>query len=152
MAIRSKAIDDSPLVRARALPRTVTTPGDDATAPSGSPALPALPRVLVPHPHIRSDSRMLGGSPHVVGSRVPVRRLWAWHQAGATLERLLRRYPSLGPGKLLDALAFAYDNPDVIDADLARESAVLLAAGKRPEIPARATQQAFAFMAGDEPA
>ena len=42
-----------------------------------------LPRIRVPHPHVRCDATVLGGSPHVVGSRVPVRRLWLWHRGGA---------------------------------------------------------------------
>src|SRR3954447_23917118 len=83
-----------------------------------------LPRVLVPHPHVRSDVHVLGGSPHVAGSKVPVRRLWAWHRGGASVETLLKRYPNLGPARVLDALAFAYDNQDVITEDLAREQAL----------------------------
>src|SRR5687768_6140938 len=41
-----------------------------------------LPMVLVPHPHVRVDKNVLGGSPHVVGSRVPVRRLWSFYRKG----------------------------------------------------------------------
>ncbi len=41
------------------------------------------------------------------------------------LETLFKRYPQLSPGQLLDALAFAYDNPELIEADLARERAAL---------------------------
>jgi len=33
---------------------------------------------------------------------------------------LIRRYPHLGPAKILDALAFAYDNVELIQADLER--------------------------------
>jgi uncharacterized protein (DUF433 family) len=84
-----------------------------------------LPRVLVPHPHVRVDATVLDGSPHVEGSRVPVRRLWAWHRAGTTVETLCRRYPTLGPAKILDAIAFAYDNADVIQADVERGQALL---------------------------
>jgi uncharacterized protein (DUF433 family) len=60
----------------------------------------------------------------VEGSRVPVRRLWAWHRGGTSIETLVKRYPNLGPARILDALAFAYDNPDLIEADLAREQAM----------------------------
>ena len=81
--------------------------------------------VLVPHPHVRVDPNVLGGSPYVVGSRVPVRRLWAFYRNGTSIERLLRRYPQLGPAKLFDALAFAFDNEEVIEADLAREQQLL---------------------------
>jgi uncharacterized protein (DUF433 family) len=111
------------------------------------PAVPLapLPRVLVPHPHVRSDSRVLGGSPHVAGSRVPVRRLWIWHRAGVGIETLLKRYPSLGAAKILDALAFAYDNRDVVEADVAREFTALEAA-REPAGAEPPAQQVFSFM------
>src|SRR5688572_10495120 len=99
-------------------------------------AEPQLPRVHVPHPHVRIDAAVIGGSPHVVGSRVPVRRLWAWHRGGASVETLVKRYPNLGPARILDALAFAYDNQELIEADIAREQAMLSqqgpAVGTRP--------------------
>jgi uncharacterized protein (DUF433 family) len=84
-----------------------------------------LPMILVPHPHVRVDANVLGGSPYVVGSRVPVRRLWAFYRKGVTLDTLLRRFPRLGPAKILDALAFAYDNEEVILADIQREEQLL---------------------------
>jgi uncharacterized protein (DUF433 family) len=84
-----------------------------------------LPVILVPHPHVRVDKNVLGGSPYVVGSRVPVRRLWAFYRNGTSLERILKRYPQLGPAKVLDALAFALDNQEVVEADLAREESLL---------------------------
>jgi uncharacterized protein (DUF433 family) len=84
-----------------------------------------LPVILVPHPHVRVDKNVLGGSPYVVGSRVPVRRLWAFYRSGTSLERILKRYPQLGPAKVFDALAFALDNQEVVEADLAREESLL---------------------------
>ncbi|MDI1436609.1 DUF433 domain-containing protein [Polyangium sorediatum] len=100
----------------------------------------SLPRVRVPHPHVRCDARILAGSPHVEGSRVPVRRLWVWHRGGASVETLLRRYPNLGPARILDALSFAYDNQDLIDADLAREQALFEKQGG-PSVGARPLSQ-----------
>lgn len=85
----------------------------------------ALPPARVSHPHVEQRPDQMNGSPVVAGSRVPVRRLWAWFRRGVTVETLLKRYPQLGPAKVLDALSFAYDNPDVIEADLARERALL---------------------------
>jgi uncharacterized protein (DUF433 family) len=85
----------------------------------------SLPIVLVPHPHVRVDPKVLGGSPHVVGSRVPVRRLWAFYRSGTPIETLIRRFPQLGPAKIFDALAFAFDNEEVIEADLEREQELL---------------------------
>jgi uncharacterized protein (DUF433 family) len=86
-------------------------------------------------------STELGGSPIVRGSRVPVRRLWAWHRKGTTIETLLKRYPSLGPARVLDALAFAYDNTELIEADLARERALL----GREEVPPDPQQTKLPF-------
>ena len=74
---------------------------------------------------------MLGGSPYVEGSRVPVRRLWAFYRNGTKVETLLRRYPQLGPARIFDALAFAFDNPEVMEADLQREQEMLKRVGQR---------------------
>lgn len=111
-----------------------------------------LPIVLVPHPHVRVDEHVLGGSPHVVGSRVPVRRLWAFYRSGASIERILRRYPQLGPAKVFDALAFALDNAEVIEADLQREDEILSRAGNRPAKQPVSTDQMLLPFSGDSPA
>ena len=81
--------------------------------------------MLIPHPHVRVDRNILGGSPFVVGTRVPVRRLWVFYRNGASVEVLVKRYPRLGAGKIFDALAFAFDNPEVIERDMEREQKLL---------------------------
>lgn len=97
-----------------------------------------MPPVRVMYPHVQLDPDVLGGCPVVAGSRVPVRRLWAWHRGGSSVETLLRRYPQLGAAKILSALAFAYDNEELIEEDLRREREMLDAdaappsAGLRP--------------------
>lgn len=108
-----------------------------------------MPRVRVAHPHVRVDSSVLGGSPHVLGSRVPVRRLWAWHRGGASVETLVKRYPNLGPARILDALAFAYDNVDLIEADLAREQ-ILFEKQGGPSVGARPLAQLPLPFDGDQ--
>lgn len=90
----------------------------------------ALPVVLVPHPHVRVDPAILGGSPHVNDSRVLVRRIFAFFRDGTRIETILKRFPQLGAARVLDALAFALDNPEVMEADAARESALLRRAGQ----------------------
>src|SRR3954463_6013383 len=108
-----------------------------------------LPLVLVPHPHVRSDPNVLGGSPYVLGSRVPVRRLWAFYRSGASIERILKRYPQLGPAKVFDALAFAFDNEEVVSADMAREDEFLARAGqKAPRKTLNPEQIELPFLAG----
>lgn len=80
-----------------------------------------LPPVQIHHPHVVIDESIADGSPMVEGTRVPVRRLFSWHRQGTSVETLLRRYPQLGPARILDALAFAFDNLELITADLFRE-------------------------------
>ena len=110
-----------------------------------------LPVILTPHPHVRVDKNVLGGSPYVAGSRVPVRRLWAFYRNGTSVERILKRYPQLGPAKVFDALAFALDNEEVVEADLAKEESLLAVKDKarraespQIELPFAAAQQSAA--------
>jgi hypothetical protein len=72
---------------------------------------------------------------------VVVRRLWAFFKNGATVERILKRYPQLGPAKVFDALAFALDNPEVMEADLRREEEILARSGEPAKRPAGAPEQ-----------
>lgn len=95
----------------------------------------SLPPVRCPHPHVFLDDR---GSPIVEGTRVPVRRIFSWHRQGTTCETLLRRYPQLGPARIFDALAFAYDNLDLVTADLVREREEYAAELERTEPTAAA--------------
>lgn len=83
------------------------------------------------------------------GSRVPVRRLWAWHRGGASVETLLKRYPNLGPARILDALSFAYDNQELIQADIDREQALFEKQGG-PTVGARPLAQ-LSLPFDDEP-
>jgi len=80
---------------------------------------------------------------------VPVRRLWAWHRGGASVETLLRRYPNLGPARILDALSFAYDNQELVQADIDREQALFEKQGG-PTIGARPLAQ-LSLPFDDEP-
>lgn len=103
-----------------------------------------LPIVLVPHPHVRVDQKVLGGSPYVAGSRVPVRRLYAFYRSGTTIEKILKRYPQLSVAKVFDALAFALDNPEVMEADIEREAELIERKGTRHPKPS-AGQVEFDF-------
>ncbi len=105
-----------------------------------------LPPVAVAHPHVEVRADLVGGSPVVRGTRVPVRRLWAWHRKGVSVETLVKRYPSLGWAKVLGALAFAYDNQELIEADLARERALLDAEAEK--VPGAMEQVKLPFSAG----
>lgn len=91
-----------------------------------------LPTILVPHPHVHVDEQILGGSPYVATSRVPVRRLLAFWRQRASVETIMKRFPQLSAAQVLDALAFALDNETVMDADIAREQDILARVGHGP--------------------
>lgn len=114
----------------------------DPSSAQGIPAAP-LPGVRVQHPHVEIRPDLLGGSPLVRGSKVPVRRIWAWHRRGVTVETLLKRYPQLGPARILDALSFAYDNSELVEADLTRERAML--GPQADEVPGLMHQEGLPF-------
>jgi uncharacterized protein (DUF433 family) len=110
------------------------------------------PAIRIAHPHIRCEPSKFGGSPYIVGSGVLVRRIWAWHRGGTSLETLIRRYPQLGPAKILDALAFAWDNTDLIEDDLAREQRLLAKEkGKSGQVGLRPMSQQILPFNGDSP-
>jgi uncharacterized protein (DUF433 family) len=77
--------------------------------------------MTIQHPHVE----LRDATWYVVGTKVPVHRMWSWHRRGTTVETLLKRYPQISPGKVLDALSFAYDNQDEMDAALEREQKML---------------------------
>jgi uncharacterized protein (DUF433 family) len=77
-----------------------------------------LPAAKILHPHVTMGD---DGVPLVEGSRVPVHRLFSWHRQGTTVATLFRRYPQLGPARILDALAFAYDNLELVTAAIVEE-------------------------------
>jgi hypothetical protein len=79
-----------------------------------------------------------------------VRRVYAFFRDGTKLETILRRFPQLGPAKVFDALAFALDNPEVIQSDIAREHEMLSSAGHRP-VRSRVNEKQMALPFDDQP-
>jgi len=73
--------------------------------------------VVVPHPHVRIDSNVLDGKSYVLGSRVPVYRIYAFYLCGTSFESIFKRYPQLGRAKVLDALSYALDNHDLVSSE-----------------------------------
>lgn len=73
----------------------------------------------IPYPHVE----LREGRPFVAGTKVPVYRLWRWHRQGTTFETLMKRYPQLPPAKILTAVAFAYDNQELMLEEQKKEEA-----------------------------
>ncbi len=58
---------------------------------------------------VHSDPEILGGTPVFVGTRVPVRSLFDYLQAGDALEEFLRQFPSVKRDQAIAALDLARD-------------------------------------------
>jgi uncharacterized protein (DUF433 family) len=103
-------------------------------------------------PQVRHPPESDTGYPHVevrdgraavAGSRVLVSMLWSWHRRGVSVETLVKRHPTLGWAKIMSALAYAHDHEAEIEADLARQHALL---GVDPEpVPGRMRQVDLPF-------
>ena len=62
-----------------------------------------------------------GGRAVVVGTRVRVVTILSCRRRGMAVEEILQQYPHLRPADIHDALAYAYDHPDEMEADLAAD-------------------------------
>jgi uncharacterized protein (DUF433 family) len=76
--------------------------------------------------NIEKDVARCGGQPVVAGTRIRVATILAAYRQGMGIEEIVQQYPNLRPADVHDALAYAYDHLDEIEADLAadQESAV----------------------------
>lgn len=56
---------------------------------------------------IHSDPEILGGTPVFVGTRVPLQTLLGHLEAGDTIDKFLRDFPTVGRGQAIAALELA---------------------------------------------
>ena len=68
--------------------------------------------------NIEKDAGRCGGQPVVAGTRIRVATILACYRQGMGVEEIVQQYPSLKPADVHDALAYAHDHLDEIDADL----------------------------------
>jgi uncharacterized protein (DUF433 family) len=74
--------------------------------------------------NVETDIAKCGGQPVVVGSRIRVATILTCYRQGMGVEEIVQQYPGLRPADVHDALAFAYDHLDEIDASLACDDEV----------------------------
>jgi uncharacterized protein (DUF433 family) len=60
----------------------------------------------------------------VTGTRIRVAVILTCYRQGMSIEEIVQQYPGLKPADVHDALAYAYDHIDEIDADLAADDEV----------------------------
>ncbi|NJM70789.1 MAG: DUF433 domain-containing protein [Scytonema sp. RU_4_4] len=64
-----------------------------------------------------------GGSPHIAGKGVTVRRIALWYKKGLNPEEIVTRIGHLSLAEVYAALAYYHANKEEIEADLAAEAA-----------------------------
>ncbi len=75
----------------------------------------------VDYRNIEKVPERCGGRAVVAGTRIRVSVILACYRRGITVEEIVEQYPHLRSADMHDALAFAYDHPAEIDADLAAD-------------------------------
>jgi uncharacterized protein (DUF433 family) len=68
--------------------------------------------------NIEKDAARCGGQPVVTGTRIRVATILASYRQGMGIEEIVQQYPGLKPGDVHDALAYAYEHLDEIEAFL----------------------------------
>jgi uncharacterized protein (DUF433 family) len=71
--------------------------------------------------NIEKDPTRCGGQPVVAGTRIRVATILACYRQGLTVEEIVQQYVPLKPADVHDALAYAYDHLDEIEASLAAD-------------------------------
>lgn len=70
---------------------------------------------------IEKDAARCGGQPVVVGTRIRVAIILGCYRQGMTVEDIVRQFSPLKPADVHDALAYAYDHVDEIEANIAAD-------------------------------
>ncbi len=74
--------------------------------------------------NVEKDPARCGGQPVVAGTRVRVATILTCYRLGMSIEEIVQQHPGLKPADVHDALAFAYDHLDEMEADLAADKEV----------------------------
>ncbi|MBX7073035.1 MAG: DUF433 domain-containing protein [Pirellulales bacterium] len=71
--------------------------------------------------NIEQDPARCGGQPVVGGTRIRVGIILGCYRQGMSIEEIVQQYPGLKPADVHDALAYAYDHLDEIEAGAAAD-------------------------------
>jgi uncharacterized protein (DUF433 family) len=83
--------------------------------------------------NIEKDPGRCGGQPVVAGTRIRVAIILGCYRQGMTVEEIVQQYSHLKPADVHDALAYAYDHLEEIEADIAADDETVVKANlKKP--------------------
>lgn len=71
--------------------------------------------------NIEKDPARCGGQAVVASTRIRVATILTCYRQGMSVEEIVQQYPHIKPADVHDAIAYAYDHLDEIEADLAAD-------------------------------
>ncbi len=71
--------------------------------------------------NIEKDAARCGGQPVVSGTRIRVATILCCYRQGMRVEEIVQQLPPLKPADVHDALAYAHDHLDEIEADISAD-------------------------------
>ena len=83
--------------------------------------------------NIEKDPARCGGQAVVAGTRERVATILVCYRQGMSIEEITQQYASLRPSDVHDALAYAYDHIEEIEADLAADDEANVKAQMNPQ-------------------
>jgi len=91
---------------------------------------------------IVSDEAVLGGAPRLDGTRIGVTHIYRQYQGGTSPEAIASNYDDVSVADVHNALAFVFDNPELIrDQETAEQEAIERIRERRPVDPDEFKQQ-----------
>src|SRR3989304_3534200 len=67
------------------------------------------------HPYITRNPKICGGEPILHGTRISVRLIVEWENAGKSVDEVIAMYPHISHAQVYDALSYYYDHKKEID-------------------------------------
>ena len=67
------------------------------------------------HSYITKDIKICGGEPIIKGTRISVRLIAEYENAGKNADEIVAMYPHITHAQVHDALSYYYDNKEEID-------------------------------------
>jgi len=89
--------------------------------------------------NIEKDLARCGGQPVIAGTRIRVATILKCYRQGMGVEEIVQQYSHLKPADVHDALAYAYDYLDEIEANLAADEEAAVKAASQLLPTRRAT-------------
>jgi uncharacterized protein (DUF433 family) len=86
---------------------------------------------------IEEDPARCGGQPVIAGTRIRVATILTCYRGGSNVEEIVGQYPPLKPADVHDALAYAHEHLDEIEANLADDNEATAKARSAVDAPAR---------------